>query len=64
MEDRYSYAKEGPRPCGICGGIVHERLVKGQQFVADSSQPLELERVCQNPRCNSNTGQMFLGDVV
>lgn len=64
MEDRYSYETEGPKPCGICGGQVYERLVKGQMSLADTSPPLEVVRVCQNPRCNSNTGQMSLADVV
>ncbi len=64
MEDRYSYGKEGPSPCGICGGIVHERLVKGQGTLADISGGIQVERFCQNPQCNSNTGQMSLADEV
>lgn len=64
MEDRYSYETEGPRPCGICGGKVFEELVKGEMSLADVTPPMEIKRFCQNPRCNSNTGQMSLSDVV
>lgn len=64
MEDRYSYDKEGPARCRICGGYVHERTVFGQMSLADVTPPVETKRICQNPQCNSNTGQMSIADVV
>lgn len=64
MEDRYSYDKEGPKRCRICNGIVIERRVKGEMSLADTTPPIEIVRMCQNPLCNSNTGQMSLADVV
>jgi len=64
MEDRYSYDKEGPAPCGICGGQVFEQMVEGQMSIADRTPPIEVKRICQNPKCNSNTGDMSLADVV
>lgn len=64
MKDRYSYDKEGPKPCGICGSQVHEILVKGEKTITGVRPPMEVKRVCQNPLCNSNTGDMTFGDVV
>jgi len=64
MEDRYSYDNEGPAPCCICGGQVHEQLVEGQMSMADRTPPIEVKRICQNPKCNSNTGDMSINDVV
>jgi hypothetical protein len=64
MEDRYSYETEGPARCRICGGYVRERLVKGQKTLAELKGPIEVVRICQNPQCNSNTGNMTLADVV
>jgi hypothetical protein len=64
MEDRYSYDKEGPRRCAICGGYVHEKLVPGQGSLAEIEGEIEVERICQNQSCNSNTGQMSISDVV
>ncbi len=64
MEDRYRYNTEGPARCGICNGEVHERRFKGQMSLADVAPPIEIERICQNPRCDSNTGSMSLNDAV
>jgi hypothetical protein len=55
---------EATAPCGICGGQVRERLVKGQMSMADVTPPIEVVRVCQNPKCRSNTRDMSLADVV
>ena len=62
--ERYSYETEGPKRCGICGEKVVESLVDGTAFMADHSAPIVTKRTCTNPKCNSNTGQMMLGDVV
>jgi hypothetical protein len=64
MDDRYSYDKEGPARCGICNGTVYEISAERSMSFADRVPPVETVRRCQNPRCNSNTGQMSLGDVV
>jgi hypothetical protein len=63
MEDRYSYDKEGPARCRICGGYVHERLVSGEEALSGRTAPV-VERICQNPGCPSNTGDMTISDVV
>jgi len=64
MNDRYSYRLEGPTECRICGGQVFEQRVRGEMSIADDVPPIEIVRVCQNPRCNSNTGHMSISDVV
>jgi len=64
MDDRYSYDSEGPQKCRICGGQVFEQRVKGEMSIADRVPPIETVRVCQNPRCISNTGDMSISDVV
>jgi hypothetical protein len=64
VDDRYRYDKEGPARCRICGGNVYEKQVEGMMSVADRLPPIETKRVCQNPICNSNTGDMSLADVV
>ena len=64
MDGRYSYETEGPRRCGICGGIVHEETTFGQMSIADTTPPIETVRICQTPKCNSNTGRMSITDVV
>jgi len=50
--------------CQICGSRVFEQQVKGEMSIADRVPPVEIVRVCQNPRCNSNTGDMSINDVV
>lgn len=57
MEERYSYAKEGPAPCNICGKNVREQLLPGDARVGGVSGPPEVKRICTNPRCPSNTGR-------
>jgi hypothetical protein len=64
MDDRHSYDTEGPSRCRICDGQVFETRVKGSMSLADRVPPIEIVRVCQNPRCNSNTGDMSVSDVV
>ena len=64
MDDRYSYESEGPARCRICGGLVHEKRVKGEMSMADRVPPIEIVRVCQNPRCDSNTGSTSISDAV
>lgn len=64
MDERYSYDSEGPTKCRICGGQVLEQPVKGAMSIADRVPPIEIVRICQNPRCNSNTGDMSISDVV
>jgi len=51
-------------PCGMCGSPVRERERKGQMTLADITPPIEIVRVCSNPRCGSNNGDMSLADVV
>ena len=51
-------------PCGICGSSVREVKVKGQMSIADLTPPIETVRVCSNPQCLSNTGEMSFADVV
>ena len=57
-------ASEAPAPCRICGSPVYERLVKGQMSISDKTPPYDVVRECQNPKCNSNTGDMSIADVV
>lgn len=64
MSDRYSFANEGPAPCNICDSSVHEQLVEGQMSFADARPPVHVERVCNNPECPSNTGEMSFADSV
>jgi hypothetical protein len=64
MDGRYSYDTEGPTRCRICGGYVIEQRVKGQMSMADRVPPIEVVRMCQNPKCNSNTGAMSISDAV
>jgi len=64
MDDRCSYDSEGPARCRICGGYVIERRVRGEMTMADRVPPTEIRRVCQNPKCNSNTGDTSITDVV
>lgn len=56
MSDRYSYAKEGPAPCNICGSNVREQLVPGDARLGGVSGPPSVKRICLNPECPSNTG--------
>ena len=64
MEGRYSYEKEGPARCQLCDGYVHEKATFGQMSAADVTPPIEIKRICQNPRCLSNTGETSLADMV
>lgn len=64
MDGRYSYDSEGPARCRICGGYVIERHVKGEMSMADPVPPIEIRRVCRNPKCSSNTGDTSITDGV
>jgi hypothetical protein len=64
MEDRFSYDKEGPARCGICGGLVHEQLVEGRMSAADTEPPFDVQRICQNPECLSNKRDGSITDAV
>ncbi|MBN9238788.1 MAG: hypothetical protein J0J03_03855 [Leifsonia sp.] len=57
-------AKEGPAPCGICGGQVREKLVQSRGRTVGGGIDYDVKRICQNPKCNSNTGDMSLTDAV
>lgn len=57
MEDRYSYAKEGPAPCNICGSNVREQLIPGDQRAGGVTGPPEVKRICLDAECPSNTGE-------
>lgn len=50
--------------CRICDSPVYEKLVKGEMTLADVRPPIEVVRVCQNPRCPSNIGDMSIADEV
>lgn len=54
----------GPAPCGICGGVVSEVRVKGERSIGDVTAPIEIKRLCRNPRCDSNTGSASIADEV
>jgi hypothetical protein len=51
-------------PCGIGGSTVGVVVRKGEMSMADATPPIEYVRVCSNPTCASNTGEMSLGDAV
>lgn len=63
MGEGYSYEENGPAPCRICGGKVYERLVPGPRMLSGKTE-YDVKRTCQNPQCNSNTGDMSIADVV
>jgi hypothetical protein len=65
MEDRYSYDDEGPAPCNICGSPVREHLVQERsRGFGDRGKSYFTKRICQNPECDSNRGDMSLADSV
>lgn len=51
-----------PDPCKMCGSHVRIRYDKLPTLAA-TDNTFEV-RVCTNHRCDSNTGQMSLADVV
>lgn len=64
-------SKDGPRPLGelcpspvICGAPVREREKRVEQSLANEITTTTGVRICTNPRCPSNTGQMSLAEVV
>lgn len=54
----------GVEPCRICGAPVRIRHERGEMSAADASPPIVERRVCTDPQCDSNTGQMSIADVV
>jgi hypothetical protein len=51
-------------PSGISGSPVGVVARKGEMSMADATPPFEYVRVCSNPSCASNTGEMSLADAV
>jgi len=51
-------------PCNICAGEVQTIMREGQMSIMDVEPPLVPTRVCLNPKCPSNIGEMTIADYV